>query len=61
MLLSEQLRGKESAYNAIEAAGTTGLIPGLGTSPGEGNGNPLQHFCLENPLNRGTWQAKSMR
>ena len=33
-----------------------GLIPGLGTSPGEGNGNPLQYSCLENPLDRGAWQ-----
>ena len=30
-----------------------GSIPGLGRSPGEGNGNPLQHSCLENPMNRG--------
>ena len=34
-----------------------GLIPGLGRSPGEGNGNPLQYFCLENPMDRGAWQA----
>ena len=33
-----------------------GLIPGLGTSPGEGHGNPLQ-YCLENSVDRGTWQA----
>ena len=32
-----------------------GLVPGLGRSPGEGNGNPLQYFCLENPMDRGTW------
>ena len=38
--------GKESAYNA----GDPGLIPGLGRSPGEGNGNPLQYPCLENPM-----------
>jgi len=31
-------------------AGDLGLIPGLGRSPGEGNGNPLQYFCLENPM-----------
>ena len=37
--------GKESACNA----GDPGLIPGLGRSPGEGNGNPLQYSCLENP------------
>ena len=40
---------KVSAYNA----GDPGLVPGLGKSPGEGNGNPLQYSCLENPMNRG--------
>ena len=35
--------------------GDAGLIPQLGTSPGEGNGNPLQYPCLENPMNRGAW------
>ena len=35
----------------------TGFISGAGKSPGEGNGNPLQNFCLENPLDRGGWQA----
>ena len=34
-----------------------GLIPGLGRSPGEGHGNPLQYSCLENPMDRGVWQA----
>ena len=34
-----------------------GLIPGFGRIPGEGNGNPLQYFCLENPTDRGAWQA----
>ena len=38
--------GKASACNV----GDLGSIPGLGRSPGEGNGNPLQHFCLENPM-----------
>ena len=33
----------------------TGLIPGLGRSPGEGNGNPLQYSCLENPMDRVWW------
>ena len=37
--------------------GKLGLIPGLGRSPGVGNGNPLQYSCLENPVNRGTWWA----
>ena len=43
--------GKASAYNA----GDLGSIPGLGSSPGEGNGNPLQYSCLENPMDRGAW------
>ena len=34
-----------------------GSIPGSGRSPGEGNGNPLQYSCLENPMDRGAWQA----
>ena len=44
---------KESACNA----GDSGSIPGSGRSPGEGNGNPLYHSCLENFMDRGTWQA----
>ena len=38
-------------------AGDMGLIPGLGRSPREGNGNPLQYSCLENPLDKGAWWA----
>ena len=34
-----------------------GLIPGSGRSPGGGQGNPLQHSCLENPMDRGAWRA----
>ena len=45
--------GKESSCHA----GNLGLIPGLRRSPGEGNGNPLQYFCLENSMDRGTWLA----
>ena len=45
--------GKESACNAEDS----GLTPGSGRSPGEGNGNPLQYSCLENPMERGAWQA----
>ena len=45
--------GKASACNV----GDPGSIPRLGRSPGEGNGNPLQYPCLENPTDRGTWQA----
>ena len=47
------LDSEESAYNA----GHLGSIPGLGRSPGEGNGNPLQCSCLENPMDRGAWWA----
>ena len=46
-------RGKESAYNAENAD----LTPGLGRSPGEGNGNPFQYSCLGNPMDRGAWQT----
>ena len=45
------LEGKVSAYNA----GDPGSILGSRRSPGEGNGNTLQYFCLENPMDRGTW------
>ena len=43
--------GNVSAYNE----GDPGSISGSGRSPGEGNGNPLQYSCLENPMNRGAW------
>ena len=42
---------KASAYNV----GDLGSIPGLGRSSGEGNGNPLQYFCLKNPTDGGVW------
>ena len=45
--------GKESACNV----GDLGLVPGSGRSPGEGNGNPIQYSCLENPVDRGVWWA----
>ena len=45
--------GEESACNA----GDLGSIPGLGRSPGEGNGYSLQYSCLENSMDRGAWQA----
>ena len=44
---------KVSAYNA----GDLSSIPGSGRSPGEGNGNPLQYSCLENPMDGGAWGA----
>ena len=43
--------GKACAYNV----GHLGSVPGLGRSPGEGNGKPLQYSCLENPMDRGAW------
>ena len=43
--------------NLPDNAGDLGSMPGLGRSPREGNGNPLQYSCLENPMDRGTWQA----
>ena len=45
--------GTESACSA----GDVGSIPGLGSSPGEGNGNPLQYSCLENSMDREVWRA----
>ena len=42
---------KAAAYSV----GDPGWIPGLGRSPGEGNGNPVQYSCLENPMDRGAW------
>ena len=47
---------KESACNA----GDPGSVPGSGTSPGEGNGNPPKYSCLENSMDRGAWQAQEM-
>ena len=48
--------GSEDKASACNA-GDPGWIPGLGRSPGEGNGNPLQCSCLENPMDRGAWRA----
>ena len=58
MLTSKEslLTSKESTCTA-GATGDSGSIPGLGRSPGGGNGNPLQYFCLENPMDRGAWWA----
>ena len=51
--LPRWLSGKEFTCNA----GDSGSIPGSGRSLGEGNGNPPQYSCLENPMDRGAWQA----
>ena len=50
--MGASLAGKESACNA----GDLGSIPGLGKSPEERNGNPLQYSCLGNTMDRGAWQ-----
>ena len=54
--LSGGASGKESAYNAGDAR-DVGLTPRLGKSSGVGNGNPLQYYCLENPMDREAWCA----
>ena len=54
--ISQCLSGKEFTCNAGDS-GDIGLIPGLGKSTGEGNCNSLQYSCLENPMDRGAWQA----
>ena len=46
--------GSEVKVSACSAGGLD-LIPGLGRSPGEGNDNPLQYYCLENPMDRAAW------
>ena len=52
--ITSAVRTPECTHSGL---GFTGLIPGLGRSPGEGNGNPLQYSWLENPMDRGAWQA----
>ena len=54
MRLPWWLSGKESAP---ADAGDVGLIPGWRRSPGEGNDNPSQYSCLNNPMDQGAWQA----
>ena len=49
--------GGSVVKNPSASAGDTGSIPGLGRSPGRGNGNPLQYSCLENYMDRGAWWA----
>ena len=49
--------GGSVGKKSVCSAGDPDLIPGSGRSPGEGNGNPLQYSCLENPMDRGAWWA----
>ena len=51
------LLGGSVVKNLPAKTGDMGSIPGLGRAPGEGNGNPLQYSCLENPMDRGAWWA----
>ena len=53
----KDLPGGSVVKNLCANAGDAGLVPGSGKSPGEGNGNPLQYPCPENPMHRGAWQA----
>ena len=52
--------GSTVVKNPPADAGDVGLIPGWGRSPGDGNGNPLQYSCLENPMDRGAWRATEL-
>ena len=52
--------GGSVVKNPPANAGDVGSIPGLGRSPGERNGKPVQYSCLENPMDRGVWRAMSM-
>ena len=49
--------GSSAVKNLPANVENTGLIPGLGRSPGEGNSNPLQYSCLGNPMDTGAWRA----
>ena len=57
ILLKEDFPGGSDGKASVCSAGDLGSIPGLWKSPGEGNGNPLQYSCLENPMDRGAWYA----
>ena len=52
-LMAQQIKNLPAMWEAQEI----GLIPGSGRSPGVGNSNPLQYYCLKNPMDRGAWWA----
>ena len=54
-LISPDFPGGSDGKASVYSAGDLGLIPGSGRFPGEGNGNPLQYSCLENPMDGGAW------
>ena len=53
----KKLAGGREVLHQAQISGDQSLIHGLGRSPGEANGNPLQYSCLENSMDRGAWQA----
>ena len=55
--LNEPFPGGSDSKESACIAGDLGLIPGSGRSPEEGNGNPLQYSCLENPMDKEAWRA----
>ena len=57
LLLPATFPGGSNSKESACSAGDPGSIPGSGRFPGEGNGNPLQYFCLKNPMDRGAWWA----
>ena len=57
IFMKRWLPGGSVVKNLPANAGDAGSIPGSGRSPGGGNGKPLQNCCLENPMDRGAWQA----
>ena len=59
MTLMQGFPGGSVVKNPSANAGDAESTPGSGRFPGEGNGNPLQYSCLENPMDRGTWWLQS--
>ena len=57
MGFTQGFQGGLVVKNPFAIVGDEGSVPGLGRSPGEGNGNPLQYSCLENPMDQGVWWA----
>ena len=57
VLPGQSFAGNSGSKKSICNAGAPGLILGLGRTPGEGNGNPLQYSCLVNSMDRGAWWA----
>ena len=58
--INNSFPGGSDGEEFVCKAGNLSSIPGLGRSPGEGNGNPLQYSCLENSMERGAWWLQSM-